>query len=144
MGKYLFPEDLFYDPDTHLWVRPVEEHARIGLDMLGAEAMGDLVYVQLEAPGKELRRGEPLGSVEAAKMVTSLRSPISGVVLRRNEEVLQNPARVNEDPYGEGWLVEIRPTHWAEETRILIHGGAVAEWAEREILRYREQGWIGG
>jgi glycine cleavage system H protein len=101
------------------------------------------VYIQLEAEGTRVSRGDPIGSVEAAKMVSPLYAPISGTIARRNEAVLRNPALVNADPYGRGWLVELEPSHWEAEAAELIHGAdRVARWLEEEVARYREQGWI--
>lgn len=137
-----FPADLHYEPEHHLWVRLIEGRARVGLDALGQAAMGDVVYIQFDAGVQAVRRGEALGTVEAAKMVSPLRAPLSGRIHRINPAVQHNPALVNRDPYGQGWLVEIEPADWAAEAAGLLHGPAVAAWAATETLRYRQQGWV--
>jgi len=127
-----------------MWVRVNGDRATVGLDALGQASMGDVVYIQLEPEGTRVSYGDPIGSVEAAKMVSPLYAPISGTVVRRNEAVLRNPGLINADPYGRGWLVELEPSRWEVEAAELIHGAdQVARWLEEEVVRYREQGWIG-
>jgi glycine cleavage system H protein len=104
---YFFPEDLYYHRETHYWVRPSGSAAVVGLDALAQAAMGDIVYITLKEAGHSVQAGERIGSVEAAKMVSFLVSPVSGRILRRNEDVLRTPSLVNTDPYGRGWLVEV-------------------------------------
>lgn len=143
VGDYTLPDDLYYDREHHLWVRFDDGRAAVGLDALGQAAMGDVVYIQLEPEGTQVSRGEPIGSVEAAKMVSPLYAPISGTVVQHNPAVRHNPSLVNTDPYGRGWLVELEPSRWDEEAAALIHGPArVARWLEEEVARYRSQGWI--
>jgi glycine cleavage system H protein len=140
---YFFPEDLYYHRETHYWVRPSGSAAVVGLDALAQAAMGDIVYITLRESGHTVRAGERIGSVEAAKMVSFLVSPVSGRILRRNEDVLRTPSLVNTDPYGRGWLVEVELTNWQEEATQLLHGAdPVRRWAEEEVARYRARGWI--
>ncbi len=141
--NYTLPDDLYYDRENHLWVRVDDGRAVVGLDALGQASMGDVVYIQLEPEGTRVSRGDPIGSVEAAKMVSPLYAPISGTLVRHNEAVLRNPGLVNADPYGRGWLVELEPSRWQAEATALIHGAdRVARWLEEEVARYRSQGWI--
>jgi glycine cleavage system H protein len=136
------PTDLYYDP-SHVWARldPVGR-ITVGIDALGLQSLGDMAYVSLHPAGSAVRRGEPLGVLEAAKMTGDLIAPVSGTVVARNEAVLQDPSLVNQDPYGLGWLVSIEPSDWEKESVTLIHGGAVMDWVSAEMERYRAQGWI--
>lgn len=141
-GHYTFPPELYYDPATHVWARPSGETVTVGLDALGLESLGDMAYISLEAIGFEARRGAAMGSLEAAKMVGELVAPLSGTVAARNEAALADPGLVNRDPYGEGWLIAIRPSAWSSEVAALVHGDGLAKWAQAETERYRAQGWI--
>ncbi len=141
-GHYSFPPELYYDRANHVWVRRDGEAATIGLDALGLESLGDMAYISLQAIGLPVRRGESLGSLEAAKMVGDLIAPIGGLIAARNEAVLSDPGLINRDPYGAGWIVQLTPSEWASDSAELVHGADLAPWVEAEIERYRAQGWI--
>lgn len=142
-ARYVLPDDLYYDRDSHLWLRPDGERVTLGLDMLGQESMGDLAFVALEGVGKHVERGDPIGSLEAAKMVAPILTPISGNIVKRNDAVARQPHLVNESPYERGWLLVIEPTRWQEEAQDLLSGADnIRGFLASEIKRYREQGWI--
>lgn len=141
-GVYSFPPDLYYDPATHVWARNDGERVTLGLDALGLESLGDMAYVSLQAVGAPARRGQSLGTMEAAKMVGDLIAPISGMILAVNEAVVRDPGIVNRDPYGAGWIVQIAPSAWPADSAGLVHGAELTAWVEAEIARYRSQGWI--
>jgi glycine cleavage system H protein len=106
---------------------------RVGVDALGQELLGEIVYVQLVEPGTEIRRGEAAGSLEAEKMVRPVIAPVSGVVLEANAEAVARPRRLNEAPY-QAWLVRLRATDWASEQAGLLHDeAAVAACARAEL-----------
>jgi glycine cleavage system H protein len=132
---YEFPADRWYDPAEHLWVAPgMDGTLAVGVDALGAELLGEVVYVQLPAPGLAVVRGEAIGSLEAEKMVRPLLAPASGTVVEINEAVRAAPRLLNTDPYGAGWLVRLRAARWDAERAGLLHGdAAVAAWARAEI-----------
>jgi glycine cleavage system H protein len=139
---YTFPPDLYYDRATHIWVRNDGDVVTAGLDALSLESLGDMAYISLQAVGSRVRRGEPVGTLEAAKMVGDLIAPVSGTIASRNEEVLRDPTHVNRDPYGAGWLLQLTPSDWARESTELVHGDGLMAWVEAEMERYRSQGWI--
>ncbi|HUJ76758.1 MAG TPA: glycine cleavage system protein H [bacterium] len=144
IGSYRFPADRSYDAEHHLWSQrePSTGRVRVGMDMLGLESLGDIVFIALQPVGTRIRRGQPLGTLEAAKMTGEIVSPLSGIIVEHNRAVLQDAHVVNRDPYEEGWLVRLQPLDWPAEAETLIGPEHLGDWARREITRYREQGWI--
>ncbi|HET8577638.1 MAG TPA: glycine cleavage system protein H [Methylomirabilota bacterium] len=136
---YELPDDLWYDPREHLWLRlagapGAEPELTVGVDALGVEALGEVVYIQLLPPGGTVSRGQPLGSLEAEKMVRPVLAPVSGLLLEINAELERAPRMLNGDPYGRGWLVRIRAERWEAESAELLHGEpAVVAWAKAEL-----------
>jgi glycine cleavage system H protein len=133
------PEDRHYDAANHLWASRDERtgRVRIGIDAIGLESLGELAYVALHAVGLRVARGEAVGSLEAAKTTTTIRSPLSGTIRARNAAVLQDPLAVNEDPYGRGWLFELEPVRWRQEASQLVSGAAIGPWAAAEVAKLR-------
>ena len=140
------PNDRHYDRAHHLWARLDEGsgRVRVGVDAIGLESLGELAYVALEAKGESVTRGEAVGSLEAAKMTTTIASPLSGTIVGRNEAVLADPLAVNRDPYESGWLLELEPSRWQQDAARLISGDAIAAWAAAEIDRLRAEDQAGG
>jgi len=103
----MFPEELRYH-EGHAWVREDGEELTIGVTQYAAEEMGEVIFAELPEEGTELERDEPYGSIESAKAVEDLVAPVSGTVVRRNEAVLDAPEAINDEPYGEGWLIVVR------------------------------------
>lgn len=104
------PEDLRYSKD-HLWVRPAEAGVvRVGVTDFAQESLGDVIAVTLPEPGDTVRAGEARGDIESVKSVSDLVAPVSGTVRARNNELADTPELVNTDPYGAGWLFEVRTT----------------------------------
>ena len=109
----MIPEDLRYTAE-HEWVSgdgsgPV----RVGITHYAQDALGDIVYVQLPEVGEEVEAGSAIGELESTKSVSDVYAPVSGSVVGRNDALDQTPELVNSDPYGDGWLLEIRPTDTA-------------------------------
>jgi glycine cleavage system H protein len=101
-----FPEDLRYTKE-HEWVRVEGTRARVGITDFAQDALGDVVYVDLPAVGAVVESHQPLGEVESTKSVSDVYSPVSGTIAERNPLVEERPELVNEQPYGDGWLVVI-------------------------------------
>jgi glycine cleavage system H protein len=143
IGIYTLPDNLYYDGDNHLWLQKDDRGITLGLDMLGQASMGDMAYVSLEASGKQIQRGESLGSLEAAKMVAPILSPISGTIVKKNDAVERRPRILNESPYDRGWLVVVEPSNWDKESEHLLTGAKeVQSFLAGELKRYRDKGWI--
>ncbi len=125
------PDELYYT-DDHVWVRVEGGKVRMGLDSIGAKAIREVVRVKLRPVGSRLEKGKPFAILESAKWVGSLKSPVAGRVIEVNEKLKREPYLVNQDPYGEGWMVvvELEEALPIEE---LHHGEGLKEWAEKEV-----------
>ena len=102
------PSELRYT-EQHEWLRDDGEVIAVGITKFAQEQLGDVVYVDLPSPGAEFEQGQAFGEVESTKSVSDLYAPVSGVVVERNEDLDERPELVNLDPYGQGWMVTIRP-----------------------------------
>lgn len=111
------PTDFLYS-EEHEWVNTsavVEgETVRVGITHIAAEALGDIVFVELPEVGSEVEAGEAFGEVESTKSVSDIYAPVSGEVVAVNEALEDNAGLINEDPYGEGWLYEVKVTEAGE------------------------------
>ena len=107
------PEDCRY-ADSHEYARPEGETVRVGISAFAVDQLGDIVFVELPEVGATLSQGASFGSVESVKAVEDLLAPISGVVEARNEAVLASPEELQNDPYGEGWLLLVKPADPAQ------------------------------
>ena len=114
-----FPEGLYYSKD-HLWVKVEDDKVRVGITDLAQKAAGDIVFVRLLPKGRKVRRGAPLGTLESGKWVGPIKSPVTGTILEVNEKVKTDPKILNRDPYGEGWLMVIKPDNFEEDKKELI------------------------
>lgn len=125
----MIPDDLRYTAE-HEWARVVEGGVRIGITDHAQEALGDIVFVTLPEIGAQVEAGQPLGEVESTKSVSDVYAPLSGEVVARNDVLDARPELVNADPYGDGWMVEIRPSDPAAADNLLdaaAYGKLVAE-----------------
>ena len=102
-----YPEDLKY-LDSHEYVRLDGEIATIGVSSFAIDQLGDIVFLELPEVGDAVEVGENFGTIESVKAVEDLYPPISGTVIDRNEEMIESPESIAEDPYGEGWLLKVR------------------------------------
>ena len=124
-----FPSDLKY-AKTHEWLKLDGDIATIGITDFAQGELSDIVYVEITALGKTIKREEPLGTIEAVKAVSDLYSPVSGQVIAANESLKESPANVNKDPYGEGWMAKIKITD-PSELKNLLDSAAYAELARK-------------
>jgi glycine cleavage system H protein len=124
-----YPEELLYNAE-HDWARIEGEEAVLGITWYAADSLGELVHFEPPEIGATIAQGGSYGEVESVKAVSDLVSPLSGEVLEVNEKVAGAPETVNEDPYGEGWLIRIRLTKPDERESLLsvdAYRGVVAE-----------------
>jgi glycine cleavage system H protein len=102
-----YPEDLRYTRE-HEWVRVDGEVARVGITAYAQDSLGDIVFVTLPAEGETVEAGQACGEIESTKSVSDLYAPVSGSVTASNEALDASPELVNTDPYGQGWMFEVR------------------------------------
>jgi glycine cleavage system H protein len=113
-----YPDDLKYHPE-HDWARIAGDEATLGVTWFAQDALGELVHFEPPDEGSNVSKDQSYGEVESVKAVSDLISPLSGEVLEVNAKVVDAPETVNEDPYGEGWLIRIRLSDPAEVDALL-------------------------
>lgn len=126
-----YPEELRYTAE-HEWVSPPNEDGivRIGITSYAQEALGDIVYVSVSAVGSDVSPGDSLGEVESTKSVSDVYAPLAGAVVARNERLDAQPELLNSDPYGDGWIAELRPADPASLDGLLdaaAYGASVSQ-----------------
>ncbi len=115
------PDELRYSKD-HEWARLDNGRVRIGITDYAQDALGDVVYVQLPAVGTTVTLGESFSEVESTKSVSDIYAPVAGTVIEVNAELADAPQRLNEDPYGDGWLCDIEPDDVSQLDQLLDAG----------------------
>ena len=105
-----YPDDVRYTKD-HEWAREEGGLVVVGITGYATDQLGDVVFVELPEVGRQLESGKSFGVVEAVKTVSDLYAPVPGEVVAVNGTLSDNPAVVNQDPYGEGWMIKIRPSN---------------------------------
>ena len=113
-----YPDDLKYHPE-HDWARIDGGEATLGVTWFAQDALGELVHFEPPEQGATITRNEPYGEIESVKAVSDVIAPLSGEVLEVNQKVVDAPETVNEDPYGDGWLVRIRLSDTGEVDGLL-------------------------
>jgi glycine cleavage system H protein len=124
----MIPEDLMYTK-THEWIRLLGQEAVIGITHFAQESLGDLTFIELPAVGDMLTRGQEMGTVESVKAASEIYSPVAGEVVAVNEDLESNPGLVNEDPYGQGWMVKVA---LAEQPEDLLNAAQYAANVEAQ------------
>ena len=103
-----FPQNLKYT-NEHEWIRVEGDIAYVGITDYAQEQLGDIVFVDIPTVGETLEAGETFGTIEVVKTISDLFLPLAGEILEQNEALEENPELVNKDPYGEGWLIKMKP-----------------------------------
>jgi glycine cleavage system H protein len=112
------PSELRYSTD-HEWVRVEEGRVRVGITDYAQDALGDVVFVELPVLGAQVERGASCSEVESTKSVSEIYAPVSGTIAEVNADLTDNPERLNDDPYGEGWICVIAPSDPAQLDELL-------------------------
>jgi len=113
-----FPKNLRYTKD-HAWIKLDGSVATIGITDYAQRELGDIVYVEVETVGKSLKAGDVFGTVEAVKTVSDLFLPVDGMITELNAALANSPESVNNDPYGEGWMVKMKVNNLADVEALL-------------------------
>jgi glycine cleavage system H protein len=138
INGYTFDESLYYYTrgDGHIWVQLLEDgNVKIGFDDFGQQLAGKILFVRTISEGREREQGSSLGTIETGKYVGALRCPLSGIILKINSEVKENPELINTDPYRKGWIAIIEPNDLEKELKIdMVYGKeGLKKWIADEI-----------
>ncbi|MGN0257313.1 MAG: glycine cleavage system protein GcvH [Bacteroides sp.] len=113
-----FPTNVKYTSE-HEWIRVEGDIAYVGITDYAQEQLGDIVFVDIQTEGETLAAGDTFGTIEVVKTISDLFIPVAGEVLEQNEALADQPELVNKDPYGEGWLIKIKPAADADFDNLL-------------------------
>lgn len=113
-----FPSNVKYTKE-HEWIRQEGDVAYVGITNYAQEQLGDIVFVDIQTEGETLEAGETFGTIEVVKTISDLFIPVAGEVLEQNAALADQPELVNQDPYGEGWLIKIKPSADADFDSLL-------------------------
>jgi glycine cleavage system H protein len=125
-----YPDELQYHSE-HDWARIEGDEATLGITWFAQDALGELVHYEAPEEGSEIAKGSSYGEVESVKAVSDVIAPLSGVIVEVNQKVVAEPETVNEDPYGEGWLIRIRLSD-ASETADLMDAAAYKSFVDEQ------------
>lgn len=118
MSEYSIPDDSLYTEQDE-WIRQDGEKVYVGITDFAQQQLGDIVFVELPAVGATINKDETYGVIESVKAVSDLFAPVTGTVVAVNGELADDPERINEDCYGDGWLLEIEPSDEDEQDMLL-------------------------
>ncbi|PVX25150.1 MAG: glycine cleavage system protein H [Candidatus Bathyarchaeum sp.] len=121
------PENLYYHKE-YLWAKVEGDKVKVGMIDFAQKQLNDIVYVELPSAGDEITQNEPFGTLESVKAVSDLIAPISGTIESVNEELESKPELLNEDPYGEGWLLIVAPTNLDADLKNILDFDAAVAW----------------
>ena len=124
---YEVPEGLYFSKDFE-WVKIEGDLVRVGITDYAQKSLREIVYTELPSAGGDVKQGEPYGTLESVKAVSDLVSPISGTIQEVNDEVQSKPETLNEDPYGKGWLLVVKPSNLEAELANLMNFDKAVEW----------------
>jgi len=124
------PDDLLFTKE-HEWVRIVGDTGTVGISDHAQKELGEIVYIDLPKPGTKFHSGETFGSVESVKAVSELYIPVSCEVVEINDELGSSPEKINEDPYGQGWIIRVRLLNH-DETSDLMSAEEYDEYTKEE------------
>ncbi len=135
MAQASYPAELLYHPE-HDWARieddpsdPANSYATLGITWYAQDSLGEVVFFEAPAVGTALTKDEPYTEVESVKAVSDVVAPLSGEVVEVNQTAAENPGMINEDPYGEGWLVKVRLSDPSERDALLDAASYIATLA---------------
>jgi glycine cleavage system H protein len=124
---YHVPDDLMYTKE-HEWAKDTGGLVRVGITDYAAKTLNDVVYVTSPKVNAKVEQSKSMGTVESIKAVSEVYSPVSGTVTKVNGELDSHPELVNKSPYGEGWLIEVRPTDFTSDSKSLMGAGTYAAY----------------
>jgi glycine cleavage system H protein len=129
---YEVPEGLYYSKDF-AWAKIEGDKVRMGITDYAQKSLREIVYTDLPTAGSEVKQGEPYGTLESVKAVSDLVAAVSGTVEEVNDEIQSKPEILNEDPYGKGWLVIVKPSNLQAELANLMDFAKAVEWHQAQV-----------
>jgi glycine cleavage system H protein len=129
---YEVPEGLYFSKDFE-WVKIEGDKIRMGITDYAQKALREIVYAELPSVGTEVKQNEPYGTLESVKAVSDLVSAISGTIQEVNDEVQSKPETLNEDPYGKGWLLVVKPSNLQAELANIMDFDKAVEWHKAQV-----------
>lgn len=130
--QYEVPEGLYYTTDF-AWVKVEGDKVRVGITDYAQKSLREIVYAELPSVGTEIKQKEPFGTLESVKAVSDLVAAVSGTVEEVNEEVQSKPETLNEDPYGKGWLLVVKPSNLQADLANLLGFDKAVEWHKAQV-----------
>lgn len=127
VGAYEVPESLYFSKDFE-WIKVEGDKVRMGITDYAQKSLREIVYAELPSAGGAVKQGEPYGTVESVKAVSDLIAAISGTIEEVNVEVQSKPELLNEDPFGKGWLLVVKPANLQAELANLMDFNTAVEW----------------
>lgn len=124
---YEIPDELYYSKE-HEWVRLEGNEALVGITDYAQKQLHEIVYAEVQKEDSEARQSQTIGTVESVKSVSDIFSPVTGKITRVNTELADSPELLNQDPYGKGWLIRIKPTDFEKDRRKLITAEQYADY----------------
>lgn len=131
VGEYEVPDGLYYSVDFK-WIKVEGSKVRMGITDYAQKQLREIVFAELPDAGTELIQNEPYGTLESVKAVSDLISAVSGTIEEVNEEVQSNPEIINEDPFGRGWLIVLKPSKLEDELTNLMNFKKAVEWHKNQ------------
>lgn len=136
VGEYEIRKGLYYTRE-HEWAKMEDDYFKVGITDYAQKGLHEIVYVDLPEVSKTVAQTEPIGTVESVKAISEIYSPLSGKIIKINEELEESPELVNESPYDAGWIVVIKPQALEKELKTLMTSEEYAEFI-RKLLKSEE------
>ncbi len=137
--RWDLPDDLYYHKQDHIWARKDGAKVYLGVDQFGQYAAGQIQYMKIMPIGRKFKKEKTFGSLESGKYIGPMRAPVGGTIIDRNENVINNPKKINDLPY-ESWVICIEPEKFDEDIEGLPHGEeSIKEWMHAELNEYKEK-----
>ena len=135
---YSLPDELHYE-ENHFWIKQEGDLLVMGMDDFGTKLAEEIVYVQLPFDGKKLKTGKKFAQIESGKWLGKVYAPVNGEIAESNQDLETNPALINEDCYGKGWMYKIRPDDMGEVDNLIRGTDAVQQWMDESIEKYKSE-----
>lgn len=134
-----FPDDRWYNKD-HSWALPEDggKKIRVGLDSYGQDLAGKILFIRARRDGSSVNQDASFASIETGKWVGPLKSPVSGKIVEVNSALRRKPSIINDEPYGEGWILVIEPTNWESDKANLFQGEPWVDIVKKEMAESKK------